>query len=83
MIDTAAHDDDFNRFESVGMALRRLAGCRPVLCTATWPNTQIRTFAIAARVHETNGTSQHFEPPTPELKRGEVVVVTSGKGTYS
>lgn len=65
------------------MALRARVLCRAALCTAMRPNAQIRSFAIAPRVHETNGTSHQFEPPTPELKRGEIVVVTSGKGKHS
>jgi len=44
------------------------------------PKYCARAFSIAPHIHNVAGTSQSFQQPTPELKRGEVVVVTSGKG---
>jgi Mrp family chromosome partitioning ATPase len=47
---------------------------------ATQPASGVRTFSIAPHIHDVAGTSQSFQQPTPEVPRGEVVVITSGKG---
>ena len=47
---------------------------------ATQPAYGVRTFSIAPHIHDVAGTSQSFQQPTPEVPRGEVVVITSGKG---